>query len=131
MNRCQEKVEGTVQDVILVRLKENSILVNEISEHTWNEELDKPIMVTSQSRENYTRLSITWRSRTQNLERRNSEYALLESQRELESQRQQLLIANHWADQAQRERIHSCRESEMRSHPTRKATQEVAKKLKN
>ena len=32
------------------------------------------------------------------MERRKSEYALLESQRKLESQRQQLLMANHWAD---------------------------------
>ena len=52
---------------------------------------------------------------TQILERRNSEYALLGSQRELESPRQQLLMANHWADQAQRERIHSCSELEMKS----------------
>ena len=52
----------------------------------------------------------------QNSERRNSEYALFESQRELESQRQPLLMANHWADQAQRERIHLCSELEMRSH---------------
>ena len=37
----------------------------------------------------------------QNLERRNSEYALIESQRKLESQRLQLLEANQWA----RERI--------------------------
>ena len=49
----------------------------------------------------------------QHSERRNSEYALIESRRvesrrELESQRRQLLEANHWADQAQRERIHLC-----------------------
>ena len=42
----------------------------------------------------------------QNLERSNSECALIESRRELESQRRQLLEANQWADQAQRERIH-------------------------
>ena len=42
----------------------------------------------------------------QNLERRNSEYALIESRRELESQRRQILEANQLADQAQRERIH-------------------------
>ena len=45
-----------------------------------------------------------------NLKRRNSEYELIESQRELESQRLQLLEANQWADQAQRERIHLCSE---------------------
>ena len=40
-----------------------------------------------------------------NLERRKSECALVETQRELESQKRQLLEANQWADQAQRERI--------------------------
>ena len=50
-----------------------------------------------------------------NSERRNSEYALIESQRELESQRLQLRMANQWADQDQRERIHMCSELEMRS----------------
>ena len=50
-----------------------------------------------------------------NLERRNSEYALIESRRELESQRRQLLDANQWADQAQRERIHLCSDLEMKS----------------
>ena len=38
----------------------------------------------------------------QKLERRNSEYALIESRRELESQRRKLLEADQWADQAQR-----------------------------
>ena len=51
----------------------------------------------------------------QNMERRNSEYALIESQRELESQRLQLSEANQRADQAQRERIHLCSELEMKS----------------
>ena len=51
----------------------------------------------------------------QNLERRNSEYALTESQRELEPQRRQLLEANQWADQAQRERIHLCSELDMKN----------------
>ena len=45
-----------------------------------------------------------------NLERRNSEYALFVSQRKLESQRLQLLEANQWTDQAQRERTHLCGE---------------------
>ena len=52
----------------------------------------------------------------QNMERRNSEYALIESQREFESQRLQLSEANQWADQAQPERIHLCSELEMKSH---------------
>ena len=51
----------------------------------------------------------------QNLERRNSEYALFESQRELESQRLQLLQDIHWTDQAQRERIHLCSELKMKN----------------
>ena len=51
----------------------------------------------------------------QNLERRNSEYAFIESRRELESQRRQLLEANQWADQAQRQRIHLCSELEMKN----------------
>ena len=52
----------------------------------------------------------------QNLERRNSEYALIESRPELESQRRQLLEANQWADQAQRQRIHLRGELEMKNH---------------
>ena len=51
----------------------------------------------------------------QNLDRRSSEYAVMESRRELECQRRQLLEANLWADQAQRERIHLCSELEMKS----------------
>ena len=51
----------------------------------------------------------------QNLERRNSENVLIESRRELESQRRQLLESNQWADQAQREKIHLCSELEMKS----------------
>ena len=56
----------------------------------------------------------------QNLKRRNSEHASTETQRELESQRQQLLEANQWADQAQRERIQVCSELEMKSRLHRK-----------
>ena len=52
----------------------------------------------------------------QSLERRNSEYALFESQRKLDSQKQQLLMANHWADEAQRERIQLCSELGTKSH---------------
>ena len=63
--------------------------MGEIFEDTWNEELNKLLLVKIQLRDNKTRLSTTWRSTI--LERRNSEYALSESQRELESQRLQLL----------------------------------------
>ena len=52
----------------------------------------------------------------QTLERRNSEYALIESQRELESQRRQLLEASQGTEQAQREGIHLCDELEMKDH---------------
>ena len=52
----------------------------------------------------------------QNLKRRNSEYALFESQRGLESQRRQLLKANQWAGQAQRERIHLCSRFGVKDH---------------
>ena len=50
-----------------------------------------------------------------NLERRNSEYALFESLRGLESQRLQLLEANQWRDQAQQERILLSSELKMKS----------------
>ena len=43
----------------------------------------------------------------QNSERRNSEFALIESRREFESQRRQILEANQWADQAQCEGIYT------------------------
>ena len=53
------------------------------------------------------RLYLTeYNMKIQNLERRNSEHAWFESQRQLESQRRHLLKANQWADQAQRESIH-------------------------
>ena len=106
------KVDGTVFGVILSRLTENSILMNEIFGDTWNEELNKLFLVQIHFRESCTRLSTTWRST--NLERRNSEYELFESQRELESQRRQILKVNQWADQAQRQRILLC--SEMKDH---------------
>ena len=66
------------------------------------------------------------------LKRRNSDYTLFKSQRELEPQRRQLLKANQWADQAQRERIHLCSRFGMKD-PTfiKNAVQEVAEKLKN
>ena len=67
----------------------------------------------------------------QNLKRRNSEHALFDSQRELESQRRQLEKAHQWADQAQRERIHLCSRLRWRTIFRKKAMQEVAEKLKN
>ena len=56
------------------------------------------------------------RREIQNLKRRSSEYALFESQREFEPRRRQLLKANQWADQDQRERIQLCSELEMKDH---------------
>ena len=69
----------------------------DISEDTWNEELNKLFLVKIQFRENYIRLSTKWR--TNILEWRNSEHALFESQRELESQRLQLSQDIYWTDQ--------------------------------
>ena len=43
-SRCQGKVDGTVFGVILFNLTKNFILMNEISEKTWNEELNKPFL---------------------------------------------------------------------------------------
>ena len=51
-SRCQRKVDGKVSGVILFRLTENSILMNEISEKTWNEELNKLFLLKKQLREN-------------------------------------------------------------------------------
>ena len=51
----------------------------------------------------------------QSLERRNSEHALFESLRGLESQRPQFLEANQRTDQAQQERILLCSELKMKS----------------
>ena len=51
----------------------------------------------------------------QNLERRNSKYALFESQRELQSQTLQLLEDIQWTDQALRERTHLCSELMMKN----------------
>ena len=86
--------------------------MNEISEKTWNEELNKPFLVKIQLRnKNLTEYDL----QNQNLERRNSEHASIESRRELESQRRQLLEANRWADRAQRERMRLCSGLEMRN----------------
>ena len=105
---CIEIVDETVWGVMLTRLKENSILVNGISENTSSEELNKLFMVKIQFGESF--FSTEYNMEIQNSERRIPAYALLESQRELGSLGQQFLMANHWADQAQREGIHLCSE---------------------
>ena len=61
-----------------------------------------------QCRENYTRLSTTWRIQ-------HSECALTESQRELESQRQQLLEANQ-SKLKLSESVYLCSELKMKDH---------------
>ena len=50
-----------------------------------------------------------------NWEQRNSDIALYETNRELESQRFELYQANQWADQAQREEDNLCGEFDMRN----------------
>ena len=66
----------------------------------------------------------------QNLGRRNSEYTLNESRRELESQRRQLLESNQWADEAQRERIHLCNELEMKNRLHQKCYARCCREIK-
>ena len=70
-SRCQGKVSGTALGFILLRLTEIFILMNEISEKTWNEELNKLFLVKIQFRENYTRLSTTRRSKIWSEEMQN------------------------------------------------------------
>ena len=74
-SRCQRSVDGTVLGVILFRLTENSILMNEISEDILNEELNKLfLMKNSVQRTLYTTGYDTDIKKI--LERRNSEYCL-------------------------------------------------------
>ena len=78
------------QENLFWRVSENSILMNEMSENTLNEELDKLLLVKT-LRKLYLN---EYKMEIQNLEWRNSEDALIQSQRELESRRQQLLEIN-------------------------------------
>ena len=87
----------------------------EIPEDTWNEELSKLFLVNIRIREDF--FLTEYNTEIQNLERRNSEYELLESQRELESQRLQLLEDIQWTHQVQRERIYLCGEVRMKDCP--------------
>ena len=56
-----------------------------------------------------------------NWEQRNSDMALSETNRDIESQRLELYEANQWADHAQREKMNLCE----------KVAQEIANQLKN
>ena len=70
-NRCQEGVEGTVRGVILIRLKETSILVNDISVNTLNQGRTQQAI----DGENFVQIkldSTEYNMELQNSERRNS-----------------------------------------------------------
>ena len=128
-SRCQGKVDGTALRVILFRLTENSILMNEISENTLNVELNKLFLVKFHFRENYSQLSTTWRSQIWSEEIQSTHYLshcvglnlkdhsswrLINEQIKL-SKREYFWVANwRW-----------------RAVFTRNATQELAKNLKN
>ena len=66
-----------------------------------------------------------------NWERRNSDIALYETIRELESQRLELYQANEWADQAQREKMNLCGEIGNEKQTLPGKSQEIAKNLGN
>ena len=73
-SRCQRNVDGTVPGDILFRLTEDSILMNEVSENTLNE-LNRIFLVKIQFRENFSRLSTTWRSKIWSEEIQNTHYS--------------------------------------------------------
>ena len=74
-SRWRRKVDGTVSGVILFRLTENSVLMNEISEKTWNEEPNKLFLVKNSAQRKF--YLTEYDLEIQNLERRDSEYALI------------------------------------------------------
>ena len=80
----KEKNVGTILGIILFRLSEKSFLMDEISENILNEELNELFLVKIQ----FTKVHL--KEHTTEIQRRNSEYTLFESQRELECQGQQL-----------------------------------------
>ena len=73
-SRCQRKVNGTVL-VWVWRVTENSILMDEISENIFNEELDKLSKAENSIQKNYIWMSTTWRSRNQSEEIQNTHYS--------------------------------------------------------
>ena len=102
-SRCQRKVDGTVSRV---SLQTHFFLINEISESTWNEELQEAVLGENSDQIN---LHLTeFDLEIQNLERRNSEYALIESRRELESQRRQFCWKPMNGQIKLKEREHIC-----------------------
>ena len=127
-SRSKTKVDGPVLGVILF-LTENSILKNESSEKTWNEELNKLFLVKIQLRENYIWLGATWRFRTQSEEIQNMRWLCRDENLNLKD-------GNYWKPINGQSKF-SVREYtcvlnwRWRTVFTRNATQEVAKKLKN
>ena len=69
-----EKVDGTILKVILFGLTEDSILMNETSENTLNEGINRIFRVKIQFRENESRLSTTWRSKIWSEEIQNTHF---------------------------------------------------------
>ena len=107
-----EKVDGTILKVILFGLTEDSILMNETSENTLNEGINRIFRVKIQFRENDSRLSTTWRSKIwsdeiQNTHFRVTAWAWISKTTIVESQ--------SMGRSTQRERIHLCSELEMKS----------------
>ena len=102
---CKVDVNGKSTEqylgFILYRLTENSILMTDFSEDIFVQAI---LGRNSVQRKLY---SNEYNMEIQNLKRRYSEYALIESQREFESQRQQSVEING-ADPAQSERICLC-----------------------
>ena len=90
-SRCQRKNDGTISGVILLRLRKFFPDGWDLREHLQRRARQAVIGENSIQRKLYLN---EYKMEHQNLRRRNSEYALTESQRELESQRQQLLKAN-------------------------------------
>ena len=76
-------------------LTENSILMIEIPEDTWNQALHKLFSVKIQIRQASTRLGTTWRSKIWNEEIQNTKHSSHSV-----SQRLQVLEAIPWTDQA-------------------------------
>ena len=128
-SRCQWKVDGTVLGVILFRLTENSMLMNEISEKTRNEVLNKQFLVKIHIKENYIWLSTTWRSRTSSEGIQNIRWLSRDESLNLKDD-------NYWKPINGQIKLSvgecTCVANwRWRAVFTRNAKQEVAKKLKN
>ena len=104
---CGEEKETDIWKVRKLRLE------GEISMSTWSRKLKRLFKESAQLRK---RLSESEADMDfLNWEQRNSDNALCETNRELESQRLELYQANQWADQAQRGKINLFGEMEMRN----------------